>query len=184
LVSRAVEGRVAADRRPLMFGIPLGPLGALKSTIGIIAAIVVFGAGVTTAELNERKMPWGLGHRLEKLQNSVAAQVTAAQRQGHTEQLAYDVNIVNTSWRPALAQCQSEKLATSQDEAGYLDEIRAAGSASRDAAYRLGAASCRGGKNASTRTGQRGGTTAVGLRNDDVDLRDTLAGAAYRAPTH
>jgi hypothetical protein len=151
----------------------------------LIGIGLTFGAGFASAEVYERKLPWGLGHRLERLQDSVATKVVAAVKQGHTEQLAYDVNIVNTSWRPALAQCQSEKLQASQQGASYLERIRTANSHSRDSAYQLGAASCRGSlRNASTSTGQRSGTHAVGVRSGDIDLRDTLAGAAYRAPTH
>jgi hypothetical protein len=160
---------------------------AAKAAGKLMPALVgiglTFAAGFGAAEMYERKLPWGLGHRLEKLQNSVDQKVVAALKQGHTEQLAYDTHIIDTSWRPALRQCQSEKLAASQNEADYLDEIKAAGAASRDAAYRLGAASCKGAQHASTSTGGRSSAPAQRLR-DDVDLRDTLAGAAYRAPTH
>lgn len=150
----------------------------------LIGVGLTFGSGFAAAELCERKLPWGLGHRLERLQDAVDRKVVAALRQGHTEQLAYDVNIVSTSWRPALAQCQSERLRASQSEAAYLDEIRAAGTTSRDAAYRLGAASCRGStRNAGTSPGTRSSAPPVGVR-DDIDLRDTIAGAAYRAPAH
>lgn len=145
------------------------------------AAILTFGAGVAAAEAWERVLPWGLGPRLERLQESLPKRDAERYSAGATTQKALDEAVVESQWRPALAQCQSQRLEASQTVAERLAAEQAAARRSSDAAYRLGRASCGGEKSEKIPSGS-GAAPGGGRVQSGQDFRDFVAGSLRPAP--
>ncbi len=152
------------------------PFAGVKTAALVIAGVATFGAGFAAAELYENYAPWGIGARLTKLTNALPRKLDDARAAGAKAQLERDRPIV-AEWRGRLATCEADALKTSEQLARQLEAARHTQSASRDAAYRLGAASCKGARNATTSASPSG--PVPDSLPDDEDLRSILGGAAY-----
>ncbi len=145
------------------------------------AALLTFGAGVAATEAYEHWVPWGMGHRLTALRDSLPARDAERYSAGARAQKALDENVVETSWRPALAACQADRTRLSQGAASSITAEQDAAKRSSDAAYRLGRASC-GASNGKISSTPTPGSTPTGGLPDDEDLRSIVAGSLGRAP--
>lgn len=145
------------------------------------AALLTFGAGVAVTEAWERWLPWGLGTRLERLQESLPARDAERYSAGARDQRAQDDRVVETQWRPALVLCQSQRAEASRGAAESIAAEQAATRRTSDAAYRLGRASCGGSTSEkSSPTPATGSTGSV--RGSGEDLRSIVAGSLGTAP--
>lgn len=157
----------------------VNPFAGVKTAALVIAGVATFGAGFAAAELYENYAPWGIGARLTRLTNSLPRKLATARAEGYEVQKKAD-EIVLEKWRGRLTQCESDARTTSETVAEGLDRAIHRSATSRDAAYRLGLASCRAESRDDKKTGTTDGTSspAGGVR-DDEELRSILAGAAY-----
>lgn len=159
----------------------LAAFAGVKTAALVIAGVATFGAGFIAAEVYENFAPWGSGAKLDRLNAGLPRKLGDAALAGRLAQREDDGRVVE-QWRGRLADCEAGGRRTSEAEAAERDTIRRASTGSRDAAYRLGRASCRAESgNANTSTGDSVSTTADWLR-DDEDLRAILAPAG-RAPS-
>ena len=156
----------------------VNPFAGVKTAALVIAGVATFGAGFAAAELYENYAPWGIGARLTKLTNSLPRKLDDARAAGAKAQLDRDRPIVD-QWGGRREVCESGARTTSEQLARQLEAARLTTTASRDAAYRLGAASCKGARNATNPPSANPGTPVPGGLPDDEDLRSILGGAAY-----
>jgi len=154
------------------------PFAGVKTAALVIAGVATFGAGFAAAELYENYAPWGIGARLTKLTNALPRKLDDARAAGAKAQLERDRPIV-AEWRGRLATCEATARTASETETQRLEAAIRTTSASRDAAYRLGLASCRAEKRDEPKTGTTPGTVPPGGLPDDTELRSILGGAAY-----
>lgn len=154
------------------------PFAGVKTAALVIAGVATFGAGFTAAELYENYAPWGIGARLTKLTNALPRKLDDARAAGVKAQLERDRPIV-AEWRGRLEVCETSARTTSEQLARQLEAARLTTTASRDAAYRFGAASCKGARNATNTPSADPGTPVPGSLPDDTELRSILGGAAY-----
>ena len=152
----------------------MGPISQAKFAGAAIAAAVVFGSGVAATLTWEHKSPWGLAHKLESLRDSLPHEREVAFTRGSLAQREIDQASFN-KWAEALRACESKAESESARLASNLDLRDLQAARSREAAFKLGKASCE-------KSSPSGASAPVGMRDgQDDDLADIL-GAAADAP--
>ena len=146
------------------------------------AALLTFGAGVAAAEAYEHWVPWGMGHKLTALRDSLPARDAERYSAGAKGQRALDQDIVEKQWRPALALCQSQRTQASTSAADSIAAEQDAAKRTSDAAYRLGRASCEGSTSGTKPSGSTAAPVTGSVRGTGEDLRSIVAGSLGTAP--
>ena len=154
-----------------------GMLTRIGTTAGALSTALAIGVGI--GSFYENTVPWGLRAQRDRIESSIPERERAAR----DAQLAAD-RIVLAGWQQRLSQCQADQRQQSEDVATTLDAAADRINQSRDAAYTLGRqaglAQCRRSNNAESGGPAGDAVPAAGVLPDDVELRDVLAGAAYR----
>jgi len=146
--------------------------------VGIRTIILVAGAGAALMATYDHTVPWGLSRRYDRLESSIPSRTQRAASEAAAHQLALDSGVIAEKWEPALRQCRQELRDRSVAEGERISAANAQQSASRATAYRLGQASC-GASNAKKTDPGSPAASNGGVLDDDTDLADVLAGAAY-----